>query len=109
MRQRKLKRRRRKRTKYQKKRQTKGQKRKRQYGGFLNHYDFTYAGRDAVNQAAKVALGVIKATTNDIHKIAEQRINQVISQDGQELEGVLPKILRGAIKDVYQTPFRLLG
>ena len=25
------------------------------------------------------------------------------------MERVLPKILRGAIKDVYQTPFRLLG
>ena len=25
------------------------------------------------------------------------------------MEHVLPKILSGAIKDVYQTPFRLLG
>ena len=25
------------------------------------------------------------------------------------MERVLPKILRGAIEDVYQTPFRLLG
>ena len=25
------------------------------------------------------------------------------------MECVLPKILRGTIKDVYQTPFRLLG
>ena len=52
---------------------------------------------------------MIKAATDDINKIAEQRINQVISQGGKELEGVLPKILCGAMEDVYQTPFRLLG
>ena len=40
-------------------------KRKRQTGGFLGRYDFAFAGRDTVNQAAKVALGAIKATTND--------------------------------------------
>ena len=68
-----------------------------------------YAGRDVVKQAAKVAPGIIKAATNDINRIAEQRINQVISQGGQELECVLPKILRGAVEDVYQIPFRLLG
>ena len=54
------------------------------------------------NQAAKVAPGVIKAATND-------NIDQIISQGGKEGECVLPKILRGAIEDVYQTLFRLLG
>ena len=39
---------------------------------------------------------------------AKQRIDQIISQGGKEVEPVLPKILRGAIEDVYQTPFRLL-
>ena len=48
---------------------------KRQCGGFLNRYDFVYPGRDTVNEAAKVAPGVIKAATNDINNIAEQRIN----------------------------------
>ena len=28
---------------------------------------------------------------------------------GAGIERVLPKILRGAIEDVYKTPFRLLG
>ena len=28
---------------------------RRQTGGFLNRYDFAYAGRDVVNQARKVA------------------------------------------------------
>ena len=36
-------------------------------------------------------------------------INQIISQAGKEVERVLPKILRGAIEDVCQTPFRLLA
>ena len=43
------------------------------------------------------------------HYFAQQRINQIISQGGKEVERVLPKILRGATEDVYQTPFRLLG
>ena len=61
-----------------------------------------------VNQAAKVAPRVIKAATNDINNIANGRINQIILQGGKEVERVLAKILRGAIEDVYQTPFRLL-
>ena len=76
------------------------QKRKRQLGAFLNRYDFAYAGRDVVNQAAKVAPGVIKAATNDINDIVKDRINQIISQGGKEVERVLPKILRGAIENV---------
>ena len=61
-----------------------------------------------VNQAAKVAPGVIKVAANDINAIATDRINQVISQSGKEMERVLPKILRGAIENVYQTLFMLL-
>ena len=85
------------------------QKLKWQHGGFLNRYDFAYAGRDTVNQAVKVVPGVIKAAADDINKVAEQRINQIISKGGAEVEAVLPKILQGAIEDAYQTPFRLLG
>ena len=64
---------------------------------------------ETVNQGAKVAPEIIKAATKDINKFAEQRINQIISQSGKELERVVPKILCGAIEDVYQTPFRILG
>ena len=84
-------------------------RKKRQLGGFLNRYDFAYAGRDTVNQAAKVAPGVIKNAGNEINNIAKERINQIITQGGKEAERVLPKIYRGAIEDVYQTLFRLLG
>ena len=101
-------RRKKRRPRYQKQRRT-NKGRLRQLGGFLNRYDFAYAGRDTVNQAAKVAPGVIKAPADDINKVAEQRINQIISKGGAEVERVLPKLLRGAIEDVYQTPFRLLG
>ena len=52
---------------------------------------------------------MIKAATNDSNDIAKDRINQVIAQGGKEVQRVLPKILRGAIEDVYQTPFRLLS
>ena len=84
------------------------QKRKRQTGGFLNRYDFAFAGRDTINQAAKVAPGVIKPATNDIDRIVKERINQVTSQGGKEIERVLPKILRKATEYVYQKLFRLL-
>ena len=33
----------------------------------------------------------------------------MIKSGGTEIERVLPKILRGAIEDVYKTPFRLIG
>ena len=54
-------------------------KRKTQSGGLLSKYDFEFASRDTVNQAAKVAPGVIKAATSDIDRIAKEQINQVIS------------------------------
>ena len=76
-----------------------------QRGGFLNRYDFAYACRDTVNQVGKTAPGIIKNASKEINNMAQQRINQIISQGGKEVERVLPKILRGAIEDVYQTPF----
>ena len=81
----------------------------RQTGGFLNRYDFAYAGRDVVNQAGKVAPKLINQATGEINKIAQQRIDQVIRSGGAEIERVAPKIIKGAIEEVYKTPFRLLG
>lgn len=86
-----------------------GKKRSHQRGGFFNRYDFAYAGRDVLNQAGKIEPGIIKQATGVIDKIAQNRINQVIKSGGAEVERVLPKIIRGAIEDVYKTPFRLLG
>ena len=74
----------------------------------MNGCDFAYTGRDMVKQAAKVAPGIIKGATNDINNIAKQRIDQIISQGGKEIERALAKGLRGAIEDVYQTPLDYL-
>ena len=52
---------------------------------------------------------MIKSVTNDLNAVATDRINQIITEGGKEMERVFPKILRGAIKGVYQAPFRLLG
>ena len=80
-----------------------------QKGGFLNRNDFAYVGRDTVNQVGKTAPSIIKQATGKIDNIMQSRVNQVIKSGGTEIERVLPKILRGAIEDVYKTPFRLIG
>ena len=84
-------------------------RRKKQTGGFLNRYDFAYAGRDVVNQAGKIVLDIISKATSDIDKIAKDRIDQAIKNGGAEVERIAPKIIRGAIEEVYKTSFRLLG
>ena len=86
-----------------------GKRKKRQTGRFLNRYDFAYAGRDVVNQAGKVAPSIINKATSDINKIAQERIDQAIRIGGAEVKRIAPKIIRGAIEEVYKTPFRLLG
>ena len=91
----------------------KNKKRNRQRGGFLSRYDFAYVWRDTVNQAFKdlytTAAGLIKDSSNQVNKVAEQRIQQIIDQGARKIEKVAPKIIRGAIEDVYQTPIQLLG
>ena len=82
---------------------------KKQTGGFLNRYDFAYAGRDVVDQVGKIASKVIEQASGEINKIAQGRIDQVIRSGGAEVERIMPKIIRGAIEEVYKTPFRLLG
>ena len=70
---------------------------------------FVYTGRDVVNQVGKIAPGIIKDATDKISSIAEQRLNQLISQGGKEVERVEPNVVREALEDVYQTPIRLLA
>ena len=53
-------------------------RKRKQRGGFLNRYDFAYAGRDTVKQASK------------------------------ELERIGPVLINKAVEELYQTPFRLL-
>ena len=59
-----------------------GRKKRRQTGRFLNRYDFTYAGRDVVNQVGKIAPGVIDRATGEINKIAQQ--TRPLKQAGQK-------------------------
>ena len=92
----------------QRKRKTTSRKRKTQIGGFLGRYDFTYGGRDTVNQVAKVAPSIIKNATNKINNIKKDRIDQIISQGGKEIERIFAEVFRGPIEDVYKTPFRML-
>ena len=84
-------------------------KKTRQTGGFLNRYEFVYAGRDIVNQVGKIAPKIITKPTSDINKIAKDRIDQTVRTGGAEIERIAPKIIKGAIEEVYKTPFRLLG
>ena len=58
-----------------------------QHGGFLNRYNFAYAGRDTVNQAMKgldsLAPKLINQTSKEVDTIAEARIRQVMNKDRQ--------------------------
>ena len=79
----------------------------RQIGGFSNRYDFVYAGRDVVSQVGKIVPGVIDKATGKINKIVQQRIGQAIKTGGAEIERVAPKIIRGAIEEVYKNTVQI--
>ena len=94
-------------------RQKRIRRKKIQRGGFLNRYDFTYAGQNTINQAFKyldkIAPPLIQNLFAELKKIPEQKIRQIITHDRAELRKIGPKLLRGAIEDVHQTQFRFLG
>ena len=77
----------------------------RQTGFFLNRYYFAYAGRDTVNQVGKVAPKLSSHASGEINKIAKQRTDQILRLGGAEIERVAPTIIKGAIEEVYKTPF----
>ena len=91
----------------------KKRKRRRQKGGFLDRYDFAYAGKDVVNQVFKnldkTAPALIQNLKGEIKDVLQQRIHQVITEGGAQLKEVGPELLKGAIEDAYKTPFSLLG
>ena len=57
----------------------------------------------------RIAPGLMKQFSNEVNNVAQQRIQTIFDQGGQKIEKIAPNIIRGAIEDVYQTPFRLLG
>ena len=85
----------------------------KQTGGWLNKYDFAYAGRDTVNRTVKHldyrAPIILKKVSGKTDKVLQRRISQIIKEGGAEIERVGPKILRGAAEDLYNTHFHLLG
>ena len=54
--------------------------RRRQRGGFLNRYDFAYAGRNTVNQAAK-----------HLDTLAPKLVNQLMSKATTGLDNITAK------------------
>ena len=88
-------------------------RKKKQKGGWLNRYDFAYAGRDSVNQAAyhmkKIAPNLIRQSSKELDAIASHRINKLTNNTANEIKRIAPGLIRGAIEEVYKTPFRLLG
>ena len=57
-------------------------RRRRQTGGFLSRYDFAYAGRDSVNQAAY-----------NVKKIAPGLISHAIYKAGEQTRSVAPSLI----------------
>ena len=78
--------------------------RRSQKGGFLNRYDFAYAGRDTVNQVGKIARGLIKNASAEINNIAQQGINQIVRQGGKEAKRAFQKFLEGPLKMCIKHP-----
>ena len=91
----------------------KKRRKRKQRRGFLSRYDFAYAGRDSVNQAAyhvnKIAPRLLKAGSKKIDAIAARRIAQITNSTANEIQRIAPGIIMGAIEEVYKTPFRLFG
>ena len=70
-------------------------------------------GRDTVYQEMKgldtIAPKLINQTLKEVDRVAEVRIRQLINKGDKQVKKIAPKIIRGAIEDVYKKPFRLLG
>ena len=73
---------------------------RKQTGGWLNRYDLLMRVRVPI---------ILKKLSGEVDKVVQWRISQIIKEGGAEIERVGPKILRGAIEDLYRTPFCLLG
>ena len=56
---------------------------RKQRVGFLDRRGFPYAGGDNVNQVGRIVPALIKNASSEINNIAQQRINQIISQGGK--------------------------
>ena len=78
---------------------------RKQKGGFLSRYDMAYVGRDTVNQAAQHVNKLAPELLKQADGILEKRIEDLMLRSGKPG----PKLIKGAIEDLYKTPFQLLG
>lgn len=52
---------------------------------------------------------LIRQTSDEVDRLAQRRKKEIIDESSQKVEKMTLKAIRGAIEDVYKTPFRLLG
>ena len=83
--------------------------RKRQRGGFLNRYDFAYAGRDTVNQAAKHMDTLAPKLVDQLMSKATAGLDKISAKRVEQIKQIAPGLIKGAVEELYKTPFRLLG
>ena len=57
-----------------------------------------------MTQLNAIAPKLVKQTKNQV-----DQIQQIINQSRQQVEKIAPKIIKGAIDEVYKTLFRLLS
>ena len=76
-----------------------------QSGGFLNRYDFAYAGSDIVNQAGKIAPGIIRNASAEIIILHNKEYINSSTREEKKLKGFyqrfLEELLRMFIKHLF--------
>ena len=82
---------------------------RRRQSGFLNRYDFAYAGRNTVNQAAKHLDTLAPKLVNQLMSKATIGLDNITDKRVEQIKQIAPGLIRGAIEELYKTPFRLLG
>ena len=82
--------------------------RKRQRGGLLSRYDFAYAGRDTVNQASKQLNVLAPNLIDQLMNRATAGLDKVSANRVNQLKQMAPGLIKGAVEELYKTPFRLL-
>ena len=83
--------------------------RRRQRGGFLNRYDFAYAARNTVNQAAKHLDTLAPKLVNQLMSKATTGLDNITAKQVEQIKKIAPGLIRDAIEELYKTPFHLLG
>ena len=83
--------------------------RKRQRGSFLNRNDFAYAGRDTVNQASKNLDKLAPKSIDQLMNRATGGLDKISAKRVEQIKQIAPGLIKGAVEELYKTPFRLLG